>query len=164
MENSTKLTPKKTTGKPSPIIVTRNLQNIKLTPNIWLWECIEASKKNLESELVELSYKFLNDNFDLIMPNAYKVAQEVQIIRDYYKVPVVITCGLRTAEWNRKQGRNYPSKHETFEALDFYLQGKDLRQVYNFVNLNFKQGGRGLYLRNNFIHKDIGPYDIWGDK
>ena len=48
----------------------------------------------------------------------------IQAIRDHWKRPVKVTCGLRDATYNRKlNGSVNNSKHLTGQAIDFYQSG-----------------------------------------
>lgn len=48
----------------------------------------------------------------------------IQAIRDHWKRPVKVTCGLRDATYNKKlNGSVRNSKHLTGEAIDFYQSG-----------------------------------------
>lgn len=48
----------------------------------------------------------------------------IQAIRDHWKRPVKVTCGLRDATYNRKlNGSVRSSKHLTGQAIDFYQSG-----------------------------------------
>jgi len=48
----------------------------------------------------------------------------IQAIRDHWKKPITVTCGLRCKTYNRKlNGSITNSKHLTGQAIDFYQQG-----------------------------------------
>ena len=48
----------------------------------------------------------------------------IQAIRDHWKTPVTVTCGLRCKTYNKKlNGSIQNSKHLTGEAIDFYQKG-----------------------------------------
>lgn len=133
-------------------------RNLQLTENFQLWEFVEGSLKNLEPELIEMAWADLEERYDELIPNAYRIAQEAQIIRNYFNRSMVITCGHRPEKWNYQMGRMYYSWHQDFKAFDFVIPGVSLNYIYNFIEQTFKRGGRYKY--PTFIHKDINPkYD-----
>lgn len=93
--------------------------------------------------------------------NALKVATNLQKLRDYIGVPIVITgSGYRTPEHNRAVGGAPKSQHLTASAADINAKGytpKELKAVVEklIANGTLEFGGVGLY--PNFLHVDIRP-------
>lgn len=91
--------------------------------------------------------------------NLQKLANNLQIIRDYLGVPISITgSGYRTPSHNKKVGGAKNSQHLTASAADINAKGLTPKQLYNTIeDLISKgkivQGGLGLY--KNFVHYDI---------
>ena len=59
-------------------------------------------------------------------PSYMKPAEliHIQAIRDHYKKPIIITCGLRCKTWNSKLGGSIQnSLHMKGQAIDFYQMG-----------------------------------------
>ena len=48
----------------------------------------------------------------------------IQLVRDHYKKPITVTCGLRCSKYNSALTGSVPnSPHKTGRAIDFYQQG-----------------------------------------
>lgn len=93
------------------------------------------------------------------IPNCKEIAKNLQVLRDYLKVPVRITgSGYRTPSHNAKVKGAKNSQHLFAKAADINADG------YTPVKLSvviekliaagkMKQGGIGVY--KNFVHYDI---------
>lgn len=127
--------------------------NLQLTESFRLYEFIEGSRRDANPELVKMAYEDLEKRKAFLLPNAYRLAQEAQIIRNFYNKPLIITSGHRPEEWNYSKGREYYSFHQDFMAFDFVIPGISNNQIISFINNTFKKGGRAKYA--TFIHKDI---------
>lgn len=91
--------------------------------------------------------------------NLLRLAENLQVLRDYLGVPVTITgSGYRTPSHNRKVGGAPESKHLTAEAGDINAKGYTPKQLAEVIEKlisegKMLQGGIGIY--PNFVHYDI---------
>lgn len=91
--------------------------------------------------------------------NAQKVADNLQVLRDYLGVPVRITgSGYRTAKHNKKVGGAKFSQHLTASGADINADGYTPKELAKEIEKlikegKMKQGGIGIY--SNFVHYDI---------
>lgn len=90
--------------------------------------------------------------------NVSKVAQNLQVLRDYVKKPITINSAYRTPNYNRKIGGAVKSQHLTASAADIKIAGMTSKQVYDTIQtlISLKKmhnGGVGLY--NTFVHYDV---------
>ncbi|WP_392471307.1 YcbK family protein [Sphingobacterium cellulitidis] len=91
--------------------------------------------------------------------NLLRLAENLQVLRDYLGVPVTITgSGYRTPSHNRKVGGAPESKHLTAEAGDINAKGYNPKQLAAVIEKlilegRMVQGGIGIY--PNFVHYDI---------
>ena len=132
--------------------------NRQVTPNISLYELLFPFTVN-KAEILPFIEQAWSIEVDR---NLTRVATALQIIRDYYGKPVIITSCFRPVAWEIKQGRRGGSQHTTGLAVDFYVIGVPLQEVYDFINSIFKQGGRAINPKSKFIHLDLRPeYATW---
>lgn len=93
------------------------------------------------------------------LPNVQKVANNLQVLRDYLGVPVRITgSGYRTAKHNKKVGGAKNSQHLTASGADINADGYTPKQLAAEIEKliaagKMVQGGIGIY--SNFVHYDI---------
>ena len=91
--------------------------------------------------------------------NVKEVANNLQVLRDYLKVPVSVTgSGYRTPAHNKKVGGAKASQHLTASGADINAEGYEPKQLAEVIELlilkgKMKQGGIGIY--PNFVHYDI---------
>lgn len=90
--------------------------------------------------------------------NAKKVAENLQVLRDYLKKPIVINSAYRTPQYNRSIGGATKSQHLTASAADIRVAGMTSKQVHDAILtlISLKKmhnGGVGLY--NTFVHYDV---------
>ena len=90
--------------------------------------------------------------------NVQELANNLQVLRNFLNVPVYITSGYRTEEYNKKVGGSKNSQHLYAKAAD--IRTKKIRPKCLHVIIEgliktgqMKQGGLGLY--DSFIHYDI---------
>ena len=117
---------------------------------------------------MKLTKNFNREEFDCkdgtIVPAKYllnvkEVAENLQALRDYIKVPVSVTgSGYRTAKHNKKVGGAKFSQHLTASGADINAEGYEPKQLSEVIELlilkgKMKQGGIGVY--PNFVHYDI---------
>lgn len=93
------------------------------------------------------------------IPNAKRVAENLQTLRDHLGVPVRITgSGYRTVEHNKKVGGAKNSQHLTCSAADINAEGYTPKQLKTAIEKLIssgimEQGGIGLY--KGFVHYDV---------
>lgn len=90
--------------------------------------------------------------------NVSKVAQNLQVLRDYVKKPIIINSAYRTPKYNTRIGGATKSQHLTASAADIKIPGMTSKQVYNTIQTlislgKMYNGGVGLY--NTFVHYDV---------
>ena len=96
---------------------------------------------------------------DEFLQNVQEVANNLQILRDYLKVPVRVTgSGYRTKSHNKKVGGAKFSQHLTASGADINADGytpKELaKEIEKLITKGkMKEGGIGIY--TNFVHYDI---------
>lgn len=93
------------------------------------------------------------------MDNCKEVAENLQVLRDYLKVPVTITgSGYRTPTHNKNVKGVKNSQHLTASAADINAKGYTPKQLGVVIEKlikegKMKQGGLGVYA--GFVHYDI---------
>lgn len=96
---------------------------------------------------------------DEFLPNVQEVANNLQILRDYLKVPVRVTgSGYRTKSHNKKVGGAKFSQHLTASGADINADGYTPKELAKEIEKlikegKMKQGGIGVY--KGFVHYDI---------
>lgn len=105
-----------------------------------------------------------------LVANVSRLAAQLQALRDHLGMPIVITSGYRTPEWNAGRGVSR-SRHLTAEAADFRVKGVDVVDLARAVDelvaaRRMRPGGIGLYLPREgrqlgWLHYDIGPARRW---
>ena len=73
----------------------------------------------------------------------------LQMVRDHYAAPVVITSGNRCAEHNAKVGGSPKSQHLISRAADFRVKGVEPKEVAKYLETQVPH------------HCGIGVYDSW---
>jgi uncharacterized protein YcbK (DUF882 family) len=121
----------------------------------------------------------LTDNFNLdeferanrkvppeLLPNIQRLAENLQRLRDYLKLPIRIHSGFRTPDTNTGVKK---SQHLLGKAADIQVSFLDPADVYAEILQLIKAGimdpgGVGLY-RGRFVHYDIrGRNARWGGR
>ena len=93
------------------------------------------------------------------IPNVQKLANNLQVLRDYLKVPVRITgSGYRTPSHNKKVGGAKNSQHLPAKAADINADGFTPVQLAKVIEKliaegKMNEGGIGIY--KGFVHYDI---------
>ena len=96
---------------------------------------------------------------DEFLPNVQEVANNLQILRDYLKVPVRVTgSGYRSQKHNKKVGGAKFSQHLTASGADINADGYTPKELAKEIEKlikegKMKQGGIGVY--KGFVHYDI---------
>lgn len=99
------------------------------------------------------------------IPNARKVAENLQVLRDEIGQPIIINSAYRYPAYNKRIGGASKSQHLTASAADIRTKGYTPRQLANVIERLIKegkmrQGGIGVY--PTFTHYDIrGVWARW---
>jgi len=93
-----------------------------------------------------------------VLKNIIKLANQMQIIRDYFGKSITVNSGYRSIDYNKRIGGASRSQHLLGNACDFNVLGLKPNEVVDglFVlirNKSILNGGLGRY--NNFTHYDI---------
>ena len=105
----------------------------------------------------EAVIQLYNENVE-IQANIQKLANNLQVLKDYLKKPITITSGYRPKFWELKRGRSGNSQHVFGKAADIKVKGIKPRKVANAIehlinNGDMLQGGIGIY--STFVHYDF---------
>ena len=96
-----------------------------------------------------------------IYHNMVKVANQLQILRNYIGKPITINSGYRSEEYNASiKGSSKKSQHVMGRAADIVVKGMTPVEVTEVIerlisNGDMLQGGLGLYEKKGFVHYDI---------
>ena len=121
-----------------------------------------TQKEFIESRFFKGYQNKVNDSFkkneDILLPNLIKLAEQLQIIRDYTGKSITINSGYRSPEHNASIGGVSNSQHVLGKAADIVIDGMSPADTYALIEyLNdkgvIKIGGLGSY--NIFTHVDI---------
>ncbi|MBA43607.1 MAG: peptidase M15 [Magnetococcales bacterium] len=84
--------------------------------------------------------------------------RRLQMLRNLYRKPMLITSGLRTPEYNKKIGGAPASMHVQGKAADILVSGAD---AYELLGLALTVGFKGVGIsqkgphNSRFIHLDL---------
>jgi uncharacterized protein YcbK (DUF882 family) len=97
---------------------------------------------------------------DDLIPNVEKLAENLQVLRDYLNSPISINSGYRTEAYNRSVGGASRSQHLQAKAADITAAGHNPADVYEAIEHlisigKMHNGGLGRY--NTFTHYDVRP-------
>ena len=128
---------------------------MKLTENFELKEFIESKFFNEETQMKVIN-SFAKERYNLL-PNIQKLANQLQVLRDYFNLPITINIAYRPKWYELEKGRSGASKHVLGLAADFNVKGKTTKEVREAIEELIKkgdmlQGGLGKY--NTFVHYD----------
>ena len=94
----------------------------------------------------------------------YLLVIVLELVREHFKQPVIVTSANRCYTFNRKVGGHIMSKHQpsvdmngqTYAtAVDFVVKDVEVQIVYDYLNKMFPSFlGIGLYLDKGFVHID----------
>lgn len=90
--------------------------------------------------------------------NVQKLANQLQILRNYLGRPIRINSGYRSPSHNKAVGGAINSQHLLGKASDIVVKNLEPKQVYEAIEYLIRrgdmlQGGLGLY--DSFVHYDI---------
>jgi uncharacterized protein YcbK (DUF882 family) len=93
--------------------------------------------------------------------NVALLAEQLQILRDYFNAPIRINSAYRSPSYNEAVGGSKNSQHMKGRAADIVVEGYTPDEVADTIdklifNGIMKEGGLGRY--NNFTHYDIRGY------
>lgn len=133
---------------------------MKITENFKLSEFIKSRFFDEETQKRVIQDVFKNE--DVLLPNIIKLANQLQVLRDHFELPIIINIAYRPKWYELEKGRSGNSKHVLGIAADFNVKGKSTKEVREAIEeLILKgemlQGGLGKY--DTFVH-----YDIRGNK
>lgn len=129
---------------------------MRLTKNFELKEFIKS--RFFDEETQEKVLASFEENKDVLLPNIQKLANQLQVLRDYFGKPIIINIAYRPRWYELEKGRNGNSKHTLGIAADFNVKNKTTKEVREAIeelilNGEMLQGGLGKY--DTFIHYDI---------
>lgn len=82
--------------------------------------------------------------------------EELEKIRSYFGLPVIINSGVRCPEHNAEVGGKPHSQHLLGNAADIVIRGVCPRVIYSYINVVYpNKYGAGLY--KTFVHFDVRP-------
>ena len=95
-----------------------------------------------------------------IFLNMIKLANQLQILRDYTGRAITVNSGYRSPKHNAKIGGSLSSQHLLGKAADITIEGLKPAEVYRLIDELIDmglmlQGGLGLYEKKGFVHYDI---------
>lgn len=133
---------------------------MKITKNFELKEFIKSRFFDEETQKKVIQDVFKNE--DVLLPNIVKLANQLQVLRDYFGKPIIINIAYRPKWYELEKGRSGNSKHTLGIAADFNVKGVSARKVREAIEElilkgEMMQGGLGKY--DSFVH-----YDIRGNK
>lgn len=139
---------------------------IRLSRNLSAWEFVYGTTGNVDPECVRMILELWDTKKDLWIPNLYRIANKLQVIRDYSGCPMNITSGIRPVEWEILKNRSGKSMHTEGLAGDYVLDTKNKRQkmaeAYDFTEQTFLSGGRAFSVDPLFSHlDDRQAYQTW---
>lgn len=117
--------------------------------------------------MTQLTPHFTREEFDcrdgtavpeILMSNVQKLAEQLEILRDYLGEPIHVNSGYRTPEYNKSIGGAKSSQHPLGKAADITVKSKTPKQLNKIIEKlisegKLKFGGVGLY--PGFNHVDI---------
>ena len=94
-----------------------------------------------------------------IIYNLQKLANQLQVVRNFTGKRITINSGYRSPEYNRRVGGVVNSQHVLGRAADIVVEGFTPKEVSNIIEdlicrCDMEQGGLGTY--SVFTHYDIG--------
>jgi zinc D-Ala-D-Ala carboxypeptidase len=87
---------------------------------------------------------------------------KLQVLRDQLGVPLIVHSAYRSPDYNRQVGGAQHSMHLQGAAFDISMANHD-PENFEAAARDVGFTGFGFYLRQNFMHIDIGRARQWGD-
>ena len=88
---------------------------------------------------------------------------KLQALRDRLGKPLIVRSAYRSPEHNRNVGGAPRSKHMDGTAFDIAMSNHD-PAVFEAAAREVGFLGFGFYPRSGFIHIDLGPARVWGER
>lgn len=93
-----------------------------------------------------------------VLINLKEVALNLQVLRDYFGIPIVVNSGYRSPNYNKRVGGAKSSQHLLGKAADITVAGKRPVQIKAAIEKligegKMKNGGVGQYA--TFVHYDV---------
>lgn len=93
-----------------------------------------------------------------VLYNIQKLANQLQVVRNYINKPIKINSGYRSPSHNKAIGGVKNSQHVLGKAADIVVKGINTEQLALIIESlindgDILQGGIGIY--NTFVHYDI---------
>lgn len=134
-------------------------------------ECVETRYFNgghyVESEITKLNYLCRDFRREEVRPIDRRLFDHIGRIQSLVgsQAQVLLISGYRAPATNEElrklsKGVAKHSYHTLGQAIDFRLDGIDLKQVRDAA-FELKLGGLGYYPNSEFIHIDTGPVRYW---
>ena len=101
------------------------------------------------------------------LPNVFKLATQLEIIRAHLGAPIIINSGYRTKMYNKRVGGAVASQHLTASASDIVVMGFSPHFVFTTIRSLMRSGhiaGGCVILYKNFVHYDIRGGMLFLDK
>jgi uncharacterized protein YcbK (DUF882 family) len=129
---------------------------MRLTKNFKLREFIES--KFYDDDTQAKVWQSFNDNKDELLPNIQKLANNLQVLRDYLDKPVKINIAYRPKWYEISKGRSGNSQHVLGKAADIVVKDVKPYLIAEIIESlisdgEMLQGGLGRY--DSFTHTDI---------
>ena len=95
---------------------------------------------------------------DNLLCNVQELAENLQVLRDYFGIPITVNSGYRHEQYNKSVGGAKNSQHLLAKAADIVIAGNTPKNVKDAIEKlikegKMKNGGIGLYSR--FVHYDF---------
>lgn len=90
--------------------------------------------------------------------NVVKLANNLQVLRDYLNKPIIINSAYRHPSYNKSIGGASNSQHLYAKASDIRVSGLTSKEVYDVIIQLIQQGkmhNGGLGLYPTFVHYDV---------
>jgi uncharacterized protein YcbK (DUF882 family) len=93
-----------------------------------------------------------------VLANVKKLAENLQVLRDYFKAPITVNSGYRSPQHNANVGGAKRSQHLFGTASDIVVLGYSPSQVAEAIEYLIAEGKMlqgGLKAYKSFVHYDI---------
>lgn len=90
--------------------------------------------------------------------NLRQLAKNLEVLRQYYGLPIYVTSGYRSESYNKKVGGARRSQHLYGKAADIVVKGRTPIDVKRAIELLIESGDMqpgGLAAYKTFVHYDI---------